>query len=334
MVVQSNHRTNHQILIGVVRISHLHFVDLAGSEGASQTGAKGTQLKEAGNINKSLLSLGTLISKLQSNPSGFVNYRDSKLTHVLMNVLVGNSLTVMICCITPHVKHFEVTKSTLEFAMWAKSVQIKTKINEVLDDRALLKRYENEIKELKEKNLQLLLNQRLIDEEPRASSFNRRLTWCSSLNTTARHQQRLIKISYLEESTQDEISQLKIFYEQKLIKSQSNLNELSQREFEAVQKMTALRSELFVHVESMKKNNEALINTQKTLEDTRKQLVIYKSEAESLKTEFSNANQHLRAVQAHQNQLKERNEALSAELQTARYDKSVILEKLGNKKLR
>ncbi|KAL0213938.1 hypothetical protein P9112_006122 [Eukaryota sp. TZLM1-RC] len=68
----------------------------------------------------------------------------------------------------------------------------------------------------------------------------------------------------------------------------------------------------------MKKDNEALINTQKTLENTRKQLVIYKSEAESLKTEFSNGNQHLRAAQAHQNLLKERNEGLSYELQTAR----------------
>ncbi|KAL0224053.1 hypothetical protein P9112_003443 [Eukaryota sp. TZLM1-RC] len=176
---------------GAVRISHLNFVDLAGSESASKTGAKGIQLRETGNINKSIFALGTLISKLQSSPSGFVNYRDSKLTHVLSNALGGNSLTVMICCINPHVKHFEVTKSTLDFAMRAKSVQNRAKINEVLDDRALLKRYENEIKELKEKNLQLLLSQRLIDEERKPSSFNRRLTWCPSLNTASRKFQKL-----------------------------------------------------------------------------------------------------------------------------------------------
>ncbi|KAL0224058.1 hypothetical protein P9112_003448 [Eukaryota sp. TZLM1-RC] len=176
---------------GAVRISHLNFVDLAGSERASITGAKGIQLREAGSINKSLLALGTVISKLQSNPAGVVNYRDSKLTHVLSNALGGNSLTVLICCINPHVKHFEVTKSTLDFAMRAKQVQNRAKINEVLDDRALLKRYENEIKELKEKNLQLLLNQRLIDEEPKPSSFNRRLTWCPSLNTANRKFQKM-----------------------------------------------------------------------------------------------------------------------------------------------
>ncbi|KAL0212827.1 hypothetical protein RCL1_006453 [Eukaryota sp. TZLM3-RCL] len=159
---------------GSVKISHLNLVDLAGSERATQTGATGSQLRETANINKSLLYLGTLISKLQSNPNGYVNYRDSKLTYMLSNAIGGNSLTAMICCITPSRFHVEVTKSTLDFAMRAQRVICKPKMNEVVDDRALLKRYEKEIRELKEQNLQLLLNQRTDAEEQRVP--NTRLT--------------------------------------------------------------------------------------------------------------------------------------------------------------
>ncbi|KAL0239691.1 hypothetical protein GEMRC1_009799 [Eukaryota sp. GEM-RC1] len=169
---------------GAVRISHLNLVDLAGSERASQTGAKGTQLREASNINKSLLYLGTLIAKLQSNPNAHINYRDSKLTHVLMNALGGNSLTAMICCINAAYHHFEVSKTTLEFATRAKNVKNKAKVNEVLDDRALLKKYEKDIKQLKEKNLQLMLNQRTFEGKEPKKEFNRRFTWFPGLTSS------------------------------------------------------------------------------------------------------------------------------------------------------
>ncbi|KAL0239552.1 hypothetical protein GEMRC1_009660 [Eukaryota sp. GEM-RC1] len=168
---------------GAVRISHLNLVDLAGSERASQTGAKGTQLREASNINKSLLYLGTLIAKLQSNPNAHINYRDSKLTHVLMNALGGNSRTAVICCINAAYHHFEVSRTTLEFATRAKNVKNKAKVNEVLDDRALLKKYEKDIKQLKEKNLQLMLNQRTFEGKKPKKEFNRRLTWFPGLTS-------------------------------------------------------------------------------------------------------------------------------------------------------
>ncbi|KAL0224051.1 hypothetical protein P9112_003441 [Eukaryota sp. TZLM1-RC] len=268
---------------GAVRISHLNFVDLAGSERASITGAKGIQLREAGNINKSLLALGTVISKLQSNPAGVVNYRDSKLTHVLSNALGGNSLTVMICCINPHVKHFEVTKSTLDFAMRAKSVQNRAKINEVLDDRALLKRYENEIKELKEKNLQLLLNQRLIDEEPKPSSFNRRLTWCPSLNTanrTALEQFEVFKRpsqtpinndviidGYQENSSQVEIVKKQAAELDKLkeeLKDERKLVANLKADYELIQlqkeeEISSIKSEKQSKIDELKSKNESLL---------------------------------------------------------------------------
>ncbi|KAL0244895.1 hypothetical protein GEMRC1_008977 [Eukaryota sp. GEM-RC1] len=139
---------------GAVRISYLNLVDLAGSERACQTGANGTQLREASNINKSLLTLGLVINQLQSNSNVHISYRDYILTHVLMNALGGNCLTAMICCITPAFHHFEVSRTTLEFATRTKNVKNKAKINEVLDEKALLRKYEKEIKQLKEKNLE------------------------------------------------------------------------------------------------------------------------------------------------------------------------------------
>ncbi|XP_027532917.1 centromere-associated protein E isoform X1 [Neopelma chrysocephalum] len=128
-------------------VSHLNLVDLAGSERASQTGSEGVRLKEGCNINRSLFILGQVIKKLCDDPSGFINYRDSKLTRILQNSLGGNAKTVIICTITP--VSFDETLSTLQFANTAKAMKNTPKVNEVLDDDALLKRYRKEILDLK-----------------------------------------------------------------------------------------------------------------------------------------------------------------------------------------
>ncbi|XP_043369163.1 centromere-associated protein E isoform X3 [Dermochelys coriacea] len=132
---------------GAVMVSHLNLVDLAGSERASQTGSEGLRLKEGCNINRSLFILGQVIKKLCDDPSGFINYRDSKLTRILQNSLGGNAKTVIICTITP--VSFDETLSTLQFANTAKRMRNTPKVNEVLDDDALLKRYRKEIVDLK-----------------------------------------------------------------------------------------------------------------------------------------------------------------------------------------
>ncbi|KAA0202013.1 hypothetical protein HAZT_HAZT006534 [Hyalella azteca] len=83
-----------------VTVSHLNLVDLAGSENASQTGTSGDRLKEGGFINKSLSTLGRVISQLSDGES-FINYRDSKLTRILQCSLGGNARTAIICTVTP-----------------------------------------------------------------------------------------------------------------------------------------------------------------------------------------------------------------------------------------
>ncbi|KAM9704226.1 centromere-associated protein E isoform 2-T2 [Menidia menidia] len=133
---------------GAIIVSHLNLVDLAGSERASQTGAEGARLKEGCNINRSLFTLGQVIKKLtDESQKGFTNYRDSKLTRILQNSLGGNAKTLIICTITPVT--LDETLSTLQFACTAKKMKNDPHVTEVSDDGALLKRYRNEIVDLK-----------------------------------------------------------------------------------------------------------------------------------------------------------------------------------------
>jgi len=125
-------------------------VDLAGSERVRHTGAEGLRLKEGGHINKSLLTLATVIGKLsEGNDRVHVPFRDSKLTRILQTSLGGNARTVIVGTITPASGHVDETHSTLKFASRAKEVKNKPQVNEVLSEEALLKKYQNEITTLR-----------------------------------------------------------------------------------------------------------------------------------------------------------------------------------------
>ncbi|KAJ1489538.1 P-loop containing nucleoside triphosphate hydrolase protein [Baffinella frigidus] len=128
---------------GAAILGELYLVDLAGSERQSQTQTTGVRLKEGANINKSLLTLSLVISKLSGlKPGGgaqHVPFRDSNLTRILQRALGGNSRTSIICTVTPAACHAEETKSTLQFAERAKSITNKASVNAILDDQAMLK---------------------------------------------------------------------------------------------------------------------------------------------------------------------------------------------------
>jgi kinesin family protein 13 len=107
------------------KVSRISLVDLAGSERAVKTGAVGERLKEGSNINKSLTTLGLVISKLAEGSAGgtaakdsktFIPYRDSVLTWLLKDNLGGNSRTIMIATISPSPDNYEETLSTLRYA--------------------------------------------------------------------------------------------------------------------------------------------------------------------------------------------------------------------------
>lgn len=107
-------------------------MDLAGSEKASQTHATGDRFREGCAINTSLSALSLVIKQL-SEGEGFVNFRDSKLTHILRASLGGNARTAIICNVTPTV--LDETSSTLKFASSAKTVSNQPHVNEILSDQ-------------------------------------------------------------------------------------------------------------------------------------------------------------------------------------------------------
>jgi len=125
-------------------------VDLAGSERQKKTGATGTRLKEGTAINQSLLTLGTVISKLSEGRRGdHIPYRDSKLTRLLQMSLGGNAKTGMVAAISPAERNRDETTSTLRYASRAKQIVNHAKKNEIDDEESMLAKYKNEIEELK-----------------------------------------------------------------------------------------------------------------------------------------------------------------------------------------
>ncbi|KAJ4941202.1 hypothetical protein JOQ06_027489 [Pogonophryne albipinna] len=106
-IKQENSQTGQKL------IDKLYLVDLAGSEKIGKTGAEGTVLDEAKMINKSLSSLGNVISALAEG-SAYVPYRDSKMTRILQDSLGGNCRTTMVICASPSAYNDAETRAVEE----------------------------------------------------------------------------------------------------------------------------------------------------------------------------------------------------------------------------
>lgn len=130
--------------------SKLHLVDLAGSERTKKTGSSGLTLKEATFINKSLSFLEQVVIALSSSVRDHIPYRQSKLTNLLRDSLGGNCKTVMVANIWPEVSHLEETIGTLKFATRMMRVSNEASINVLQDKHLMIKRYEKEIRDLKQ----------------------------------------------------------------------------------------------------------------------------------------------------------------------------------------
>ena len=131
-------------------LSFLNLIDLAGSESARAAKSKGHRM-EGSFINKSLLTLGTVIHKLsEAKKKSHIPFRDSKLTRLLQSSLTGNgSKMAVICCVTPSSAQAEETENTLKFAERAKKVKIKRSKNEMMDSKSEIAQLHRVIADLK-----------------------------------------------------------------------------------------------------------------------------------------------------------------------------------------
>ncbi|XP_068663516.1 kinesin-like protein KIN-7K, chloroplastic isoform X1 [Aristolochia californica] len=137
-----------------VSLSQLNLIDLAGSE-SSKAETTGVRRKEGSYINKSLLTLGMVISKLTDGKAAHIPYRDSKLTRLLQSSLSGHGRVSLICTVTPSSSNSEETHNTLKFAHRAKHIEIQASQNKIIDEKSLIKKYQHEIRKLKEELEQL-----------------------------------------------------------------------------------------------------------------------------------------------------------------------------------
>ncbi|DBA03560.1 TPA: hypothetical protein N0F65_011461 [Lagenidium giganteum] len=150
------------------KVGKLNLVDLAGSERVRLSGATGQRLEESKKINQSLSALGNVIAALtDARGRQHIPYRDSKLTRILEDSLGGNCKTTMMAMISPALEAMVESLSTLKFANRAKNIKNEARVNEDLDQKSLLRKYERELKrlraELEEKSRNVVDKRRLLE---------------------------------------------------------------------------------------------------------------------------------------------------------------------------
>ena len=148
-----------------VRTSTISFVDLAGSERLKRTGATGLVLTEANAINTSLMTLGTVISKLSAGERAHIPYRDSKLTHLLSASLGGNSVTSMIACISPATEDREESSNTLRYASRAGKIINDSSASEIENLNQFIVKHREETSKLEAQLQESLENMDTREEE-------------------------------------------------------------------------------------------------------------------------------------------------------------------------
>ncbi|XP_076980044.1 kinesin-like protein KIF23 isoform X6 [Tamandua tetradactyla] len=131
-------------------ISQLSLVDLAGSERTNRTKAEGNRLREAGNINQSLMTLRTCMEVLRENQmygtNKMVPYRDSKLTHLFKNYFDGEGKVRMIVCVNPKAEDYEESLQVMRFAEVTQEVEVARPVDKAICGLTPGRRYRNQVR--------------------------------------------------------------------------------------------------------------------------------------------------------------------------------------------
>ncbi|CBI16219.3 hypothetical protein VitviT2T_008056 [Vitis vinifera] len=224
----------------MIKCGKLNLVDLAGSENISRSGAREGRAREAGEINKSLLTLGRVINALVEH-SGHVPYRDSKLTRLLRDSLGGKTKTCIIATISPSIHCLEETLSTLDYAHRAKNIKNKPEVNQKMMKSALIKDLYSEIDRLKqevyaarEKNGIYIPRDRYLNEEAEKKAMAEKIERMELLSDSKDKQ--LVELQELYNSQQlltGELSDKLEKTEKKLEETEHTLFDLEERHRQA-----------------------------------------------------------------------------------------------------
>ncbi|XP_021289820.1 kinesin-like protein KIN-5C [Herrania umbratica] len=211
----------------LIKCGKLNLVDLAGSENISRSGARDGRAREAGEINKSLLTLGRVINALVEH-LGHIPYRDSKLTRLLRDSLGGRTKTCIIATVSPAVHCLEETLSTLDYAHRAKNIKNKPEVNQKMMKSTLIKDLYGEIERLKaevyaarEKNGVYIPKERYYQEESERKAMADQIEQMGVLLETHQKQLEELQDKYVAQVRQcSDLSG-------KLETTEKNLNETS-----------------------------------------------------------------------------------------------------------
>ncbi|KAJ3682758.1 hypothetical protein LUZ60_012985 [Juncus effusus] len=255
----------------LLKFGRLNLVDLAGSENIARSGAKDGKAREAGEINKSLLTLGRVITALSEHNS-HIPYRNSKLTRLLRESLGGKAKTCIIATISPSINCLEETLVTLDYASKAKNIKNKPEANQRVSKAMLLKDLQVEIAKMKqdvkaarEKNGIYIPQERFTQEEAEKKAMMEKIESLEVLVNKTRKECENLKYKYFVERDKnsdkdDEIKEYKI-----------NL-ENTQRDLHEVQKInskinTELKEKDFIISSLLSRENE-IVDYAKNLHNT------------------------------------------------------------------
>ncbi|GMP50697.1 hypothetical protein CsSME_00017210 [Camellia sinensis var. sinensis] len=201
----------------LIKCGKLNLVDLAGSENISRSGAREGRAREAGEINKSLLTLGRVINALVEH-SAHIPYRDSKLTRLLRDSLGGKTKTCIIATISPTAQCLEETLSTLDYACRAKNIKNKPEANQKMSKAVLLKdlyleieRMKQDVRAAREKNGVYIPHERHAQDEADKKAKNEKIEQLEiDLNLSAKQVDKFRELYLTEQEEKLELdSELK-----------------------------------------------------------------------------------------------------------------------------
>ncbi|KAH7685570.1 Plus-end-directed kinesin ATPase protein [Dioscorea alata] len=242
----------------LIKCGKLNLVDLAGSENISRSGAREGRAREAGEINKSLLTLGRVITALVEH-LGHIPYRDSKLTRLLRDSLGGRTKTCIIATVSPSVHCLEETLSTLDYAHRAKNIKNRPEVNQKMMKSTLIKDLYGEIDRLKaevyaarEKVGVYIPKERYYQEESERKAMA----------------DQIEQMGVLVENNQKQLEALQDKYNAQLQQSEdlSKKLEAAEKSLEHTSKLLATSKENLRHAQYSLKEKDFIISEQKKAE--------------------------------------------------------------------